>query len=94
MHQDDNGYLWFGTYDGLNLYNSKNILVYRFDLQIEESLCSNIIHKITPAGNNELWISTFLGLNKFSLTDRKVTESYPECLKQNFWDVINRVTHV
>ncbi len=79
MHQDDNGYLWFGTYDGLNLYNSKNILVYRFDLQIEESLCSNIIHKITPAGNNELWISTFLGLNKFSLTDRKVTESYPEC---------------
>ena len=21
MYQDQNGYMWFGTYDGLNLYN-------------------------------------------------------------------------
>lgn len=79
MHQDKNGYLWFGTYDGLNLYNSKNVFVYRFDLQIEKSLCSNIIHKITPAENDYIWVSTFLGLNKFSLNKREVTESYPEC---------------
>lgn len=79
MHQDQNGFIWFGTYDGLNLYNSKNVFVYRFDLQIEKSLCSNIIHKITPAEKDHLWISTFLGLNKFSITDREVVESYPEC---------------
>nr|WP_321408445.1 response regulator [uncultured Carboxylicivirga sp.] len=79
MHQDDNGYLWIGTYDGLNLYNSKNIFVYRFDLQIEKSLCSNIIHKITPAEKDYLWVSTFLGLNKFSITNKEVTESHPEC---------------
>ncbi len=23
MHQDPDGYLWIGTYDGLNLYNAK-----------------------------------------------------------------------
>jgi len=79
MHQDDNGHLWIGTYDGLNLFNSKNVFVYRFDLQIDKSLCSNIIHRISPAGKDYLWISTFLGLNKFSILDKAVTESYPEC---------------
>jgi signal transduction histidine kinase/CheY-like chemotaxis protein/ligand-binding sensor domain-containing protein len=79
MYQDKNGYFWFGTYDGLNLFNSKSVFVYRFDLQTEMSLCSNIIHKITPAENDHIWVSTFLGLNKFSLNNRRVTESYPEC---------------
>ncbi len=79
MYQDNNGYMWFGTYDGLNLYNGKNMFVYRFEMDNKNSLCSNIIHKISPADNDNLWISTFLGLNKFSLKERRVTESYPEC---------------
>ncbi|MGQ1891611.1 response regulator [Thermophagus sp. OGC60D27] len=79
LYQDNNGYLWIGTYDGLNLFNGKDVFVYRFDFQAKESLSSNIIHKITPAEKGQLWVSTFLGLNKFSTTDRIVTESYPEC---------------
>lgn len=79
MYQDQNGYMWFGTYDGLNLYNGKNLYVYRFELDNEYSLCSNIIHKISQADADHLWISTFLGLNRFSLKDRRVTESHPEC---------------
>lgn len=34
-------------------------------------------------GDGFLWVSTSMGLNRFSLKDRKVTESYteyPECL--------------
>lgn len=27
MHQDPDGYLWIGTYDGLNLYNGKDTYV-------------------------------------------------------------------
>ncbi|MFC4673301.1 two-component regulator propeller domain-containing protein [Dysgonomonas termitidis] len=78
MYQDRDGYMWFGTYDGLNLYNGKNTFVYRSEFDNEFSLCSNIIHNITQADENSLWISTFLGLNKFSLKERKVIESYPE----------------
>ena len=79
MYQDEYGYLWIGTYDGLNLFNSKDVSVHRFDIQIEKSLCSNIIHKIIPAEKDYLWISTFLGLNKFSIKNKEVTESFPEC---------------
>lgn len=79
MYQDNNGYMWFGTYDGLNLYNGKSMFVYRFEMDNKNSLCSNIIHKISQADEDNLWISTFLGLNKFSLKERKVTESHTEC---------------
>lgn len=77
MHQDREGYLWIGTYDGLNLYNGKDTYVYRFQLNNKNSLCSNIIHKISDAEPGFLWISTSLGINKFSLDERKVTESFP-----------------
>ena len=64
MHQDPDGYLWIGTYDGLNLYNGKDTYVYRFELNNKNSLCSNIIHKISDAEPGFLWISTSLGLTK------------------------------
>lgn len=78
MYQDKEGYMWFGTYDGLNLYNSRTIAIYRSDMHSKQALCSNIIHRITEAEPGYLWISTFLGLNKFDLKKRIVTESYPE----------------
>ena len=77
MHQDPHGYLWIGTYDGLNLYNGKDIYVYRFELNNKNSLCSNIIQRITDAEPGYLWISTSLGFNKFSLEERRVVAAYP-----------------
>lgn len=78
IYQDAHGYMWIGTYDGLNLYNGKNTYVYRFEPNNKNTLCSNIINKISEGGPGYLWISTSMGLNRFSLKDRKVTESYPE----------------
>ena len=83
MYQDENGYMWIGTYDGLNLYNGKNTYVFRFEPNNKNTLCSNIINKIVYGGDGYLWVSTSMGLNRFSLKDRKVTEAYteyPECL--------------
>ena len=92
MHQDPQGYLWIGTYDGLNLYNGKDIYVYRFELNYKNSLCSNIIQRITDAEPGYLWISTSLGFNKFSLKERRVVAAFPgyiDCLHmaslQNWW---------
>ena len=59
MHQDPDGYLWIGTYDGLNLYNGKDTYVYRFELNNKNSLCSNIIHKISDAEPGFLDINLF-----------------------------------
>ena len=78
IYQDDRGYMWIGTYDGLNLFNGRNTYVYRFEPDNKNTLCSNIINKISDGGPGYLLVSTSMGLNRFSLKDRKVTESYPE----------------
>jgi len=78
IYQDDRDYMWIGTYDGLNLFNGRNTYVYRFEPDNKNTLCSNIINKISDGGPGYLWVSTSMGLNRFSLKDRKVTESYPE----------------
>ena len=81
MHQDAYGFMWFGTYDGLNLYNGKDIITFRFESDNPHSLSGNTIHSISSSGSSYLWIATQLGLNKFSIKDRMVVESYPEYKK-------------
>lgn len=76
MYQDEEANMWIGTYDGLHLYNGKNTFVYRMELDNEFSLCSNIVLKIAPAEKGYLWVATSLGINKFSLRERRVVESY------------------
>ena len=76
MYQDEDANMWIGTYDGLHLYNGKNTFVFRMELDNEFSLCSNIVLEIAPAEKGYLWVATSLGINKFSLRERRVVESY------------------
>jgi signal transduction histidine kinase/AraC-like DNA-binding protein/ligand-binding sensor domain-containing protein len=84
MHQDFYGFMWFGTYDGLNLYNGKDVATFRFESDNPNSLSGNTIHNISSSGDYFLWISTQLGLNRFSLKERIVVESYPEYKRTAF----------
>ncbi len=81
MHQDKYGFMWFGTYDGLNLYNGKEVITFRFQSDNSHSLSGNTIHNIISCDDSHLWIATQLGLNKFNLKERVVDESYPEYKK-------------
>ena len=55
IYQDDDGYMWIGTYDGLNLFNGRNTYVYRFEPDNKNTLCSNIINKISDSGYPLRW---------------------------------------
>lgn len=77
MYQDPDGMIWVGTYDGLHLYNGKDTYVYRMDLDSGNTLCSNTIVKIVPAGKDYMWLATSLGINRFSIKERRVCGSYP-----------------
>ncbi|TJZ63363.1 response regulator [Sphingobacterium olei] len=80
-YQDHYGYMWFGTYDGLSFYNGTETITYRHEPSNPLSLCSNIVYKVTAAGDDHLWISTTMGLNKLSLITRKIVASYPSLPK-------------
>lgn len=84
MHQDAYGFMWFGTYDGLNLFDGKKVTVFRYESDNPNSLSGNTIHNIQRFGSDYLWIVTQAGLDKFSIKERRVVESYAEYKRADF----------
>lgn len=78
IFQDTNGIMWFGTYDGLNSYDSRTMNVFRSESMYNEDVTfkSNIVHNICQADNQCLWIKTFLGVARFSAIERKIEKFY------------------
>lgn len=89
LYRDDYGTMWFGTYDGLNGYNGKKMEVFRTDVPLGKPLLNNSIYDIDAAGNNHLWISTLVGVNRFSLKKRQVVGTY-QTFKEEFQLFSNR----
>ncbi|MFA5328426.1 MAG: two-component regulator propeller domain-containing protein [Prolixibacteraceae bacterium] len=77
LYQDKNDFLWVGTYNGLDRYDGKFIKTFGLDERDNSVQSSNIIENIQGAGDNCLWLSTYIGLNKFSIKQQKVIEFYP-----------------
>lgn len=80
IFQDSNGLMWFGTYDGLNCYDSSNMEVFRSKSPYNEEFTfkSNIIQNISQADNECLWIKTFLGVARFSISEKCIKDIYPK----------------
>ena len=67
IYQDRQGTIWFGTYDGLNSYDGKNIKTFRSDFPESTGLTNNVIMTVCQADDNCVWCATDYVLNKFSL---------------------------
>lgn len=66
MYQDRQGLMWFGTYDGLNCYDGKNMSVFRSESPQSTGLTNNVIATVSQADDNCIWCATDYMLNKFS----------------------------
>lgn len=78
LFQDGERFLWIGTYDGLNMYDSREIYVYKPNINNQNSLSSNVIKNIVETDSSYLWISTKWGLNKLSQKNNTIEEYYNE----------------
>lgn len=65
IFQDSEGFMWFGTIDGLNRYDGYNFEIYRPTLNDSTSLSNNRINSIIEDAKGYLWIGTSNGLNVF-----------------------------
>lgn len=63
--QDDLGYMWFGTEDGLNRYDGYHFTVYKNDPEDPLTLADNFISSIYEDESGDLWIGTRSGLDRF-----------------------------
>jgi ligand-binding sensor domain-containing protein/nitrate/nitrite-specific signal transduction histidine kinase len=63
--QDSNGFMWFGTEDGLNKFDGYEFSVYKHNPEDLNSLSSNTILSLYEDQSGELWIGTSRGLDRF-----------------------------
>lgn len=72
IYQDSDGYMWFGTDNGLNKYDGTNFEVYKYKGEDENSISGDIIVSIIEDSNGYLWIGTTTGLNKLNRKTGKI----------------------
>jgi len=71
--QDRQGFMWFGTQDGLNRYDGNNIIVFKNDPVDSSSISGNSINCIYQDKQNTLWIGTDECLNAYNVYTGKFT---------------------
>ena len=64
IHQDRDGFMWFGTLDGLNRYDGYEFVVYRHNPADSTSISNNVVRAIHEDADGTKWIGTDSGLCK------------------------------
>lgn len=73
--EDSRGYLWFGTYEGLNKFDGYAFKVYKNSVG-QEVLASNRVRTITEDVNKNIWIGTDNGISVYNYLEEKFTTIY------------------
>lgn len=73
VYQDKEGFLWFGTLDGLCRYDGYSIRSFRSDMYNPNLLTNNDIQSLVEDNENNLWIGTKQGLNRLNKHDWRIT---------------------
>jgi signal transduction histidine kinase/ligand-binding sensor domain-containing protein/DNA-binding response OmpR family regulator len=76
IYQDHNGFMWFGTYDGLNRYDGYEFKVFRNSFSDTTSLPHNYIYTINEDHDNNLWIGTGQGIGILNKLTSKFLPAY------------------
>ncbi|MHC0442459.1 two-component regulator propeller domain-containing protein [Flavobacterium sp. 3-210] len=91
IFQDSDGYLWFGTYDGLNRYDGYNFKVFRNRINDKKSLSFNAIYNIEGDSRKNIWVG---GANGISIYNKATTTFQPaEYLSSNKKKILNGIIH-
>ena len=68
IFQDSEGRMWFGTWDGLNMYDGRHFKVFKPSPQDEGTLSNGVIRSITEQSEDVFWIATDKGVNRLRLS--------------------------
>ncbi len=69
--QDDNGFMWFGTKDGLNRFDGYQFKVFQLTDGTGSQSSTDYIFSLQPDKNGRLWVGSMSGLYKFNAEQEK-----------------------
>ncbi|MBN2348895.1 MAG: response regulator [Bacteroidales bacterium] len=73
IYQDEKGYIWFGTKDGLNRYDGYKCKTYRPENKEGFEMGNIPVNEILEI-NNEIWLATDLGLYVYDFSGDKLIQ--------------------
>ncbi len=63
--QDHQGFMWFGTRDGLNRFDGLSFKIFRDDTEMVNSIGSNSILSLDEDESNTIWVGTEKGIYRY-----------------------------
>ncbi len=73
VFQDSRGFMWFGTYNGLNRFDGYSFKVFLPEPSNPNSISNHTVLAISEDNEGNLWIGTNDGLNKYDYKTEKFT---------------------
>ncbi len=85
--QDQDGFLWFATENGLSRYDAYEFQTYQYDPSDSAGLTNNHISCLLEDENGDIWIGTSYGLNRYNKRTGTFSHFFHEQNNHNsLWD--------
>ena len=76
IYQDQTGFMWFGTFDGLNRYDGYDFKIFRNQINNPNSLPHNYINAIGEDHHNNIWVGTGQGVSIYNQLTTKFSSGF------------------
>lgn len=73
--EDKNQNIWIGTWDGLNMYDGRTIVSFRYSKSDSNTISNNVIRQIIEDGEY-LWVTTDNGVNRINKVTKDISRYY------------------
>jgi len=76
--EDREGYIWIGTFNGLNRYDGFDFVVFKYDRNNPNSIAHNNVLSICEDKQGDIWIATPNGVRRYNKRSNIFTNYLPE----------------